>query len=109
LFDYNLKKVIQTKIHCISTALLKGLNILLTIVNQIATNKNFILIGTGFGAFKTSNPSTFRVNRPPKADEGVIPMVAVCDENGQIKWMKTNEIKIVNIDGNLPINILNDN
>ena len=85
------------------------MNILLTIVKQIANDKKFILIGTGFGAFKTSNPSTFRVNRLPKPDEGVIPMVAVCDENGEIKWMKTNEIKIVNIDGNSPINILNDN
>ncbi|WBW95686.1 hypothetical protein [Oceanirhabdus sp. W0125-5] len=82
---------------------------MLTIVKQIATDKNFILIGTGYGAFKTSNPSTFRVNRLPKADEGVIPMVAVCDDNGVIKWMKTKEIKIVNINGNLPINILNDN
>ncbi|MCM1990907.1 hypothetical protein [Oceanirhabdus seepicola] len=81
---------------------------MLTIVKQITTDKNFILIGTGFAAYKTSKPATYMVNRVPKADEGVIPMVAVCDENGEISWMKTDEIKIVDINGELPLNILKD-
>ncbi|WBW99642.1 hypothetical protein [Oceanirhabdus sp. W0125-5] len=80
-----------------------------TIVKQITTDKNFILVGTGFAAYKTSKPSTFMVNRLPRADEGVIPMVAVCDESGNIKWMKTNEIMIISIDGNSPLDILKDN
>lgn len=81
---------------------------MLTIVKQITTDKNFILIGTGFAAYKTSKPSTFIANRVPKADQGEIPMVAVCDESGEITWMKTDEIKIVEIDGTLPLNILED-
>jgi len=81
---------------------------MLTIVKQITTDKKFILIGTGFAAYKTSKPSTFMVNRICKAGQGVIPMVAVCNESGEISWMNTDEIKIVDIDGNLPLNILKD-
>ena len=80
----------------------------MTIVKEITTDKNFTLIGTGFAAYKTSKPSTFIASRVPKADQGEIPMVAVCDESGEIRWMKTAEIKIVEIDGTLPLNILED-
>lgn len=79
-----------------------------TIVKQLTTDKNFILVGTGFAAYKTSKPSTFIANRIPKSDEGKIRMIAVCDKQGKVKWMHTDEIKIINIDGNLPLNILND-
>ncbi len=81
---------------------------MVTIVKQITTNKNFILIGTGFAAYKTSKPSTFTANRVPTVDQGEFPMVAVCDENGTISWMKTDEIKIIEIDEALPLKILED-
>jgi hypothetical protein len=33
-------------------------------------------------------------------------MVAVCDENGEIEWLSTDEFKVVKVDGNTPLNIL---
>ena len=78
------------------------------IVKQIATNEKFILIGTGFAAYKTSKSSTFIANRVPKSDEGEFQMVAVCDETGKISWMKTEEIKVVKINETSPLKILED-
>lgn len=79
---------------------------MVTIVKHITTDKNYILIGAGFAAYKTSKPSTFIANRVPVSDEGQISMVAVCDENGKIQWLNTDEIKVVEVDGTSPHNIL---
>lgn len=79
---------------------------MVTIVKHITTDKKYILIGAGFAAYKTSKPATFIANRVPISDEGEISMVAVCDENGKIEWLNTDEIKVVKVDGNSPLNIL---
>jgi hypothetical protein len=79
---------------------------MVTIVKHINTGKKYILIGAGFAAYKTSKPPTFIANRLPKSDEEEISMVAVCDENGEIEWLSTDEFKVVKVDGNSPLNIL---
>ena len=76
------------------------------IVKHLLTGKNYILIGTGFAAYKTANHTHFIANRISKPEEGEITMVAVCDENGHLSWLNSDEIEIVEIDGNLPQNIL---
>ncbi|MBS4031246.1 MAG: hypothetical protein KGZ63_07500 [Clostridiales bacterium] len=70
-----------------------------TIVLHKETGKQFVLIGTGYGAFKASRPSFFGGNLFPHDEEGQMPLAAVCDKAGTIYWIYTEELKVIEIDG----------
>lgn len=70
-----------------------------TIVLHQRTGDRLLLIGTGYGAFKSSRPSAFGGTMFPTEEEGRIRAAAVCDSNGQIKWILTEELIVVEIDG----------
>ncbi|MBS4021335.1 MAG: hypothetical protein KGZ79_02780 [Dethiobacter sp.] len=70
-----------------------------TIVEHEGTGKRYVLVGTGFGAFKASRPSFFGGNLFSHEDEGQIPIAAVCDKKGIIRWFLTDELKVIAIDG----------
>lgn len=70
-----------------------------TIVKNISTDEKYILVGVGFGAYKTSKSSVFIANQLPKSEEGEEAMAALCDKNGKIKWVDSSQIEIVEIDG----------
>lgn len=78
-----------------------------TIVKHLPSNKHYVLIGAGFGAYKSSRPTVFIANHVPKLDEGEITMAAVCDEIGKIKWVNSEEIEIIEVDGVSPNKLLN--
>ncbi len=70
-----------------------------TIVVHERTGNRYALIGTGFGAFKASRPSFFGGNLFPHEEEGQVPIAAVCDKNGVIRWLLTDELKVIAING----------
>ncbi len=78
---------------------MKGVIIMATIVLHKETGKRYVLIGTGLGAFKSTRPSFFGGNLFPNEEEGEIPVAAVSDENGEIIWIYTNELEVLEIDG----------
>lgn len=63
------------------------------------SNKVYVLIGTGYGAYKATTPSFLGGNLFPHEEEGEIPVAAVTDEKGEIQWFYTNELKVIEIDG----------
>jgi hypothetical protein len=69
------------------------------VVKNKKTQNNYILLGTGFGAFNASKPNYFFENLLPYEQKGTISMVAVCDEEGNISWIDSNELQVVQVDG----------
>ena len=69
------------------------------IVRVRNTQKNYILLGTGYGAYKAVTPSFLGGNLFPNEEEGTIPMAAVCDNNGDIIWVKSDSLQVIEIDG----------
>ena len=73
-----------------------------TIVEHTATGKKYLLLGTGFGAYKATRPSLFFGNLAPSEEEGISPMTAVCNDNGKILWINSHEMKVIEVDGVKP-------
>lgn len=69
------------------------------IVKHLETQQFFTLIGTGYGAYKATRPSLFGGSLIPHEDEAEIPVAAVCDNKGQIQWLYTKDLKVIEIDG----------
>jgi len=69
------------------------------IVRHKNDNKVYVLIGTGYGAFKAITPSLLGGNLFPREEGGGIPVAAVTDESGEIQWFYTNELKVIEVDG----------
>lgn len=69
------------------------------IVRDKNTNNKYILLGTGFGAYKAVRPSFFGGNLLPHEEEGTIGTVAVCDKKGEISWIDSNDLQVIKIDG----------
>jgi hypothetical protein len=76
------------------------------IVKHIESGEKFILLGTGFGAFKATRPSLFFGNLAPTEEAGQVTMVAVCNSQGQIGWIHSDELQVVEVDGKAPAELL---
>ena len=75
-----------------------------TIVEQESTGKRFILLGTGFGAYQSEERTYwFGIRQKTK---GRIAVAAVCDREGMIGWIPTEELTVVAIDGMSPAKAL---
>ncbi len=77
-----------------------------TIVRYKPNGKNYILLGTGFGAYQSSRPGIFFGHLLPNEEEGQVSMVAVCSQDGSIQWTHSNELTVVEVDGDSPSALL---
>lgn len=76
------------------------------VVKNIRDGKHYALIGTGYGAFKTSHPSVFGGSFFPHYEGGNCQTAAVCDKEGKIYWCDTKDLEVITIDENKPDEIL---
>jgi len=76
------------------------------VVRHNETGQEWILLGTGFGIYKATRPSVFFGNLLPSDEEGQVTTVAVCDREGTIGWIHSNELTVVQVDGQSPSDIL---
>jgi hypothetical protein len=76
------------------------------IVEHSESGARYVLVGTGFGIFRTAKPSWFFGNLVPDKTSGERSVVAVCDEDGTIRWFKFQELVVVSIDGEAPGRVL---
>jgi hypothetical protein len=79
-----------------------------TIVQFKPDGQNYILLGTGFGAFKATRPSMFLGNLIPTEDQGELKMVSVCDAEGTIRWAQSSDVTVVEVDGQSPAVLLGE-
>lgn len=70
-----------------------------TIVVLKVTGKHYVLVGTGYSFFKDSRPSFLGGVLFPHQEEGESKCAAISDEYGVIRWVQTNEIEVIKIDG----------
>ena len=77
-----------------------------SIVKHKKSEKHFLLIGTGYGAFQSARPGMFFGDLLPTQSEGVTTMVALGFPNGKILWCDSREVELVSVDGKSPSEIL---
>jgi len=79
-----------------------------TIVRHKQTNVAYILLGTGYGAYKSAHTAGLLGNVRPTEDAGEVQMVALCDENGRIVWAASDDLYVVEVDGHAPSEVLSN-
>jgi len=78
-----------------------------TIIEHIETKERAVLLGAGFGAYSSSKNMMWWTNAQDlRKDNGVVLTVAVTDKNGNIKWVQSDKVRVVEIDG-VPIQNFN--
>ncbi len=79
-----------------------------TIVRSKSDNNRYILLGTGYGAYQSANRTLhpfFEVSSTK--EQGMYPILFVCNEHGAIGWLDPNDFIVESIDGIPPGQILN--
>jgi hypothetical protein len=77
-----------------------------TIVQSKRNGKKYVLLGTGFGAYKSTRPGVFFGNLVPDEQQGQITMAAVCDKDGNVRWTHSDDLTVVEVDGSSPAVLL---
>ena len=76
------------------------------IVEAKKTGKRYVLVGTGFGAYKATNPSVLFGRLLRYEEEGQAALVAICDQEGNIRWSHSDDLLVVDVDGHSPDELL---
>lgn len=67
-----------------------------TIVKHKSTGHKYILIGTGYGMYQSDGASSLFFS---SLQQGTFPMAAVTDGRGDILWIQTDELRVLEVDG----------
>lgn len=70
-----------------------------TIVLHKESGKKYILLGTSYSVYKDSQPSFMGGALFPHEEEGLFRMAALCDRSGEVQWISTDDIRVVEVDG----------
>ena len=76
------------------------------IVRHKEFGARYILLGAGFGAYKSSRPGLLLGNWAPHEKSGDIRVVLVCDSAGVTNWVESVNLEVVSVDGAEPAAIL---
>ena len=80
-----------------------------TIVTHKDEGGKYILLGAGFGVYKATRPSLFLGNLAPSEEGGEVSMVFLCDRTGKVGWVKSEDIRVISIDGSAPADLVEQN
>ncbi len=76
------------------------------VVRHRQSGDEFILLGAGFGAYKAMRPSFFLGNIAPREEGGELPVALVCDSGGEVRWVRSENLEVLSVDGMKPSEIL---
>lgn len=76
-----------------------------TIVEHKETGKRYIVMGTGFGVYKSARNNAF-FQWAVMEEEDNYHLVAVCDRKGNIKWFYSEDLVVVEVDGGKPSDLV---
>ena len=76
-----------------------------TIVRHTESGQQYILLGSGFGAFQSKKPNWLFGDLLADTSEGSYAMVCVCSSDGKIGWLESSEVIVERVDGE-PVNSL---
>lgn len=69
------------------------------IVKHKETESKYIMIGTGYGVMKDDKAKYFGHHLLHQDEEKLMKMAAVSDDQGNIYWYDTDELRVIEIDG----------
>ena len=78
-----------------------------TIVWHEKRQAKYILLGAGFGSWKTEMRSTIAGALAPVGDEGHDTYALVSDADGHAMWVDTTQLTVLSVDGAKPSELLN--
>jgi hypothetical protein len=78
------------------------------VVLHTKDKKKYVLVGTGYGAYKASRPSVLGGSLFPHEDMGEIPVAAVSDSKGKIHWFLTEDLQVLEVDGQILAEIIKE-
>ena len=76
------------------------------IVRHAETGDRYILLGTGYGAYRATRPSLFFGALAPVEEEGKLEVAAICASDGRIGWAYSQQLVVVEVDGKPPAEVL---
>jgi len=77
-----------------------------TIVQMKDSKAHAILIGVGYGMFRSSHPSPLLGNLFASRETGDAEMAAISTASGEILWCHTDDLTVVSVDGIPPHELL---
>ncbi len=77
-----------------------------TIVKLKNSNRHAILVGVGYGMYKSARANAFLGDLFPTEQKGESQMAAVSTATGDILWCRSEDLEIVSIDGEKPSELL---
>lgn len=69
----------------------------MTIVQLKSTEKQYILLGTGYGMFKAQGQPGW--GKMVNTSKGEKYLVALSNELGEVLWTESNNITVISVDG----------
>lgn len=70
-----------------------------TIVKCLKEGREYVLLGSGFGAYQSKKPNWFFGDLLADTTEGQYALVCVCDSDGQVGWLESANVRVVSVDG----------
>ena len=71
------------------------------IVHDKQTKHRYVLLGAGFGVYESTTPKD--------SDDLIsLPMLACADRSGQIVWLSSEDVVVLEVDGKAPAVLLKD-
>jgi len=77
-----------------------------TIVRRKDTDEIFLLLGAGLGAYAGGRVEWLYGTLDAESDSTVISVVAVSTPSGEIRWVPSDELIVVSIDGRAPSELI---
>ncbi len=79
-----------------------------TIVKKNDTGERFVLLGAGLGAVAGGRVEWLYGALDGEDDSTLISVVAVSTPQGDIRWIPSDELTVVSIDGRSPAGLIDD-
>jgi len=76
------------------------------IVKDKGDGKEYILIGTGLGKYKSVTSSVFFGDWLPNEESGETLAVTVCDSSGKVGYIAAKNVEVIRVDGKSPKDLL---
>lgn len=78
------------------------------IVRHKESHARYVLLGAGFGAYKTSRPGLLFGNWGPSEESGDKRVVLVSNADGEIGWIESELLEVESIDGQTAAAVLGE-
>lgn len=72
------------------------------IVENKKTSEKYILLGSGYGLYQSKKPNWFLGDLLADTEQGSTQALCVCDKNGQVFWLSSENAHIISVDGKSP-------